>query len=182
MSSKKGETGRGPSKNFQQPYDYYITLVSRRPGTAHSVAWKHHKREIQLGSRILSTQNSRSMAGEIITRIGIFMKTTHKVAENSSTAHKGFRSSWGPSGRRSSRVSVNLMFFLNPNWTECEKYTHLQINLVFTGDSSESLVFYAVLQLNVLHTGHLMFQLVRYSKIGIPRSFPDQPNEATFIG
>ncbi|KER21793.1 hypothetical protein T265_09953 [Opisthorchis viverrini] len=23
----------------------------RRPGAAHSVAWKHHKREIQLGSR-----------------------------------------------------------------------------------------------------------------------------------
>ncbi|KAG5451292.1 hypothetical protein CSKR_106576 [Clonorchis sinensis] len=44
-----------------------------------------------------------------------------------------------------------------------DKYTHLQINLVFTGDSSESLV-YDVRQLNVPHTGHLMFQLVRYSR------------------
>ncbi|KER31742.1 hypothetical protein T265_12926, partial [Opisthorchis viverrini] len=43
-----------------------------------------------------------------------------------------------------------------------EKYTNLQINLVFTGDSIESLV-YDVLQLNVLHTGRLMIQLARYS-------------------
>ncbi|KER26380.1 hypothetical protein T265_06363 [Opisthorchis viverrini] len=40
-----------------------------------------------------------------------------------------------------------------------EKYTHLQINLVSTGDSTESPV-YDVLQLNLLHTGRLMFQLV----------------------
>ncbi|KER27001.1 hypothetical protein T265_13887, partial [Opisthorchis viverrini] len=44
-----------------------------------------------------------------------------------------------------------------------EKYTHLQINLVFTGDSIESLV-YDVLQLNVLHTDRLMIQLARYSR------------------
>ncbi|KAG5453631.1 hypothetical protein CSKR_111584 [Clonorchis sinensis] len=55
------------------------------------------------------------------------------------------------------------MFHLNPNWSACYKYTHLQINLIFTTDSSESLV-YDVLQLNVLHTGHFMFQLVRYSR------------------
>ncbi|KAG5448290.1 hypothetical protein CSKR_110459 [Clonorchis sinensis] len=35
----------------------------------------------------------------------------------------------------SPRVSVNLMFYLNPNWTDFEKYTHLQINLVFARDS-----------------------------------------------
>ncbi|GAA56038.1 homeobox protein SMOX-3 [Clonorchis sinensis] len=64
----------------------------------------------------------------------------------------------GVTGRRSPRVSVNLMFYLNPNWTDFEKYTNLQINLVFTGDSNESLV-YDVLQLNMLHTGRLMVQL-----------------------
>ncbi|KER32390.1 hypothetical protein T265_12822, partial [Opisthorchis viverrini] len=37
-------------------------------------------------------------------------------------------------------------------------YTHFQINLVFTRDSTESLI-YDVLQLNVLHTGRLMFQV-----------------------
>ncbi|KAG5452713.1 hypothetical protein CSKR_102140, partial [Clonorchis sinensis] len=35
------------------------------------------------------------------------------VAENSSTAHDRFRPSWGSSIRRSPRVSVNLMFYLN---------------------------------------------------------------------
>ncbi|KAG5448032.1 hypothetical protein CSKR_106597 [Clonorchis sinensis] len=54
-----------------------------------------------------------------------------KVAENSLTAHDRFRPSWGSSGRRSPRVFVNLMFYLNPNWTEFENYTNLQINLVF---------------------------------------------------
>ncbi|KER31847.1 hypothetical protein T265_01938 [Opisthorchis viverrini] len=28
----------------------------RRPGAAHSVAWKHHKREVQLGSRCHSNE------------------------------------------------------------------------------------------------------------------------------
>ncbi|KER23587.1 hypothetical protein T265_08577 [Opisthorchis viverrini] len=73
----------------------------------------------------------------------IFMKeTTHKVAENSSTVHDRFRPSHsGSSCRRSPRVSTNLMFYLNPNWTVFEKYAHLQINLVFTRDSTESLVY-----------------------------------------
>ncbi|KER29911.1 hypothetical protein T265_13291, partial [Opisthorchis viverrini] len=38
--------------------------------------------------------------------------TTHKVAENPSTAHDRFRPSSGSSGRRSLRASVNLMFYL----------------------------------------------------------------------
>ncbi|KAG5454843.1 hypothetical protein CSKR_112863 [Clonorchis sinensis] len=56
--------------------------------------------------------------------------TTHKAAENSSTAHHQVRPSWGSSGRRSPRVSVNLMFYLKPNCTNLENYTHLQTNLV----------------------------------------------------
>ncbi|KAG5452382.1 hypothetical protein CSKR_100807 [Clonorchis sinensis] len=61
-----------------------------------------------------------------------------------------------------------------------EKYTHLQINLVFTGDSRESLV-YDVLQLNVLHTGHLMFQLIRYSKYREYQKFT-QADEFDLLG
>ncbi|KAG5450664.1 hypothetical protein CSKR_108786 [Clonorchis sinensis] len=97
----------------------------------------------------------------------------YTVAEYSSTAHGRFRPSWGPSGRLSPRVSVNLMFRSKQNCTKLAKYTHLlstfdkytqlQINLVFTEDSSESLV-YGVPQLNVLHKGCLMFQLVGYSR------------------
>ncbi|KAG5448468.1 hypothetical protein CSKR_101906 [Clonorchis sinensis] len=73
----------------------------RGPGAAHSVAWKHPKLEIQLGSR-----------------------------KNSSTAHDRFRPSWVSSGRRSSRVSVNLMFYLNPNCTELAKCANLQTNFI----------------------------------------------------
>ncbi|KER26342.1 hypothetical protein T265_14023, partial [Opisthorchis viverrini] len=88
----------------------------------------------------------------------VFMKkTSHKVAQNYLTAHDRFYPSWGSSGRCSSRVSVNLMFmfYLNSNCTVFEKYAHLQINFVFTRDSTESLV-YGILQLNVLHTRGLM--------------------------
>ncbi|KER33464.1 hypothetical protein T265_00583 [Opisthorchis viverrini] len=34
--------------------------------------------------------------------------------------------------RRSPRVSINLLFYLNPNWTVFEKYTQLRISSVFT--------------------------------------------------
>ncbi|KER25283.1 LOW QUALITY PROTEIN: hypothetical protein T265_14235 [Opisthorchis viverrini] len=88
--------------------------------------------------------------------------TTHKVAENSLTAHDRFRPSWGSSGRRRSpRVSVNLMTYFNPNCTVFEKYTHLHISLVFAEDSSGFLV-YDVLRLSVVHTCRLMFQSLRY--------------------
>ncbi|KAG5442308.1 hypothetical protein CSKR_109876 [Clonorchis sinensis] len=61
--------------------------------------------------------------------------TTRKVAEKSSTAHDRFRPSWGSSGGHSPRVSVKLMFYLNTNCTKLAKYTHLQTNLILTGDS-----------------------------------------------
>ncbi|KER25288.1 LOW QUALITY PROTEIN: hypothetical protein T265_14237 [Opisthorchis viverrini] len=76
-------------------------------------------------------------------------ETTHKVAENYPTAHDRFHPSWG-SGRHTRRVSVDLMFYLNPNWTVFEKYTQLQINLVFTRDSAESLV-YDILSRSIFH-------------------------------
>ncbi|KAG5453953.1 hypothetical protein CSKR_114026 [Clonorchis sinensis] len=58
-------------------------------------------------------------------------KTTHRVAENRLTVHNWFCPSWDSSGRCSPRES---------NWTDFDKYTHWQIELVFTRDSSESLV------------------------------------------
>ncbi|KER28564.1 hypothetical protein T265_04611 [Opisthorchis viverrini] len=64
-------------------------------------------------------------------------QTTHKVAENSSTAYGRFHPSWDSSSRCSSRVSVNPMFYSNPNWTVFQKYTHLQITFyVFTKETT----------------------------------------------
>ncbi|KER28314.1 hypothetical protein T265_04843 [Opisthorchis viverrini] len=104
-----------------------------RPGAAHSVAWKHHNREIQMGSR--PPHDSVRTIFEISHYIFI-KETTDKVAENSSTAHDRFLPSRGSSGRRSPRVSVNLMIYLNPNWTVFLRiHNHLQTNLVFSRDS-----------------------------------------------
>ncbi|KAG5441157.1 hypothetical protein CSKR_102747 [Clonorchis sinensis] len=47
--------------------------------------------------------------------------------------------------------------------TTSDQYTDLQIDLVFTRDPTESLV-YDILQLNVVHTDLLIFQMARYSR------------------
>ncbi|KAG5442220.1 hypothetical protein CSKR_100194 [Clonorchis sinensis] len=58
-------------------------------------------------------------------------ETAHKIAENASIAHDRFRpSSSGSSGRRSPRVSVNLMFYLNPKRTKFGYHTHPHINFI----------------------------------------------------
>ncbi|KAG5454532.1 hypothetical protein CSKR_104886 [Clonorchis sinensis] len=115
----------------------------RRPGAAHSAACKHHKREIQLGSRpphvpvatIFEISRCMFIRNALLIRllktlrqptIGFALLGAHQIAENSSTAHDRLRPSWGSSGTCSPRVSVNLMFYLNPNWTDFEKYTNLQ--------------------------------------------------------
>ncbi|KER25654.1 hypothetical protein T265_06944 [Opisthorchis viverrini] len=72
---------------------------------------------------------------------------------------------------RSVNSRSNHLVHLAPSSHVFEKYTHLQINLVFTGDSIESLV-YDVLQLNVLHTGRLMIQLTRLGKLLRTLAYP----------
>ncbi|KAG5449303.1 hypothetical protein CSKR_100611 [Clonorchis sinensis] len=57
--------------------------------------------------------------------------TTHKVAEDSSTAHDWFRPSWGSSVWRRPQVSVTLRFYFNPICKKLAKYTNLQTNLAF---------------------------------------------------
>ncbi|KER31754.1 hypothetical protein T265_12928, partial [Opisthorchis viverrini] len=46
-----------------------------------------------------------------------------QIAENSSTTRDGFRPSLGW-----------LMLYLNPNWTDCDKYTSLPIHLIFMSE------------------------------------------------
>ncbi|KER32812.1 hypothetical protein T265_01110 [Opisthorchis viverrini] len=74
--------------------------------------------ELRYKSHTIGIRNSevtlRDITGEKRKRAPFFIKeTTHKVAETSSTAHDRFRPSWGSPGRRSPRVSVNPMFYLN---------------------------------------------------------------------
>ncbi|KAG5454519.1 hypothetical protein CSKR_104873 [Clonorchis sinensis] len=82
--------------------------------------------------------------------------TTHKNAENYSTAHDRFRPSWGSSGRRSPRVSVNLMFYLNPNWTVFREIHSFANHFGFARDTrkpAESLACDVFRQLNVPQEG-----------------------------
>ncbi|KER29235.1 hypothetical protein T265_04083 [Opisthorchis viverrini] len=58
---------------------------------------------------------------------------------------------------RNKSISPYVMFHLNLNCMQFGRYTLMQIRLVFTGDSPESLV-------NMLHKGRLLFQLVGYSR------------------
>ncbi|KAG5443134.1 Dynein light chain 1, cytoplasmic [Clonorchis sinensis] len=69
------------------------------------------------------------VVGISLNYFGSCVEFDHPVVENSSTAHDRFRPSWDSSGKLSPRVSVNPVFYLNPNWTDFEKYTHLQINM-----------------------------------------------------
>ncbi|KER33182.1 hypothetical protein T265_00879 [Opisthorchis viverrini] len=60
------------------------------------------------------------------------------VVGNSSTAHERFRPSWGLSRRRSPRVSVNLMFYLNPSWN-----TLIRKSICFSERLTWKLVYFA---------------------------------------
>ncbi|KER23425.1 hypothetical protein T265_14645, partial [Opisthorchis viverrini] len=60
------------------------------------------------------------------------------------------------------------------NWCGFDKQTHLQVDLVSTGDSSESLV-YDVIQLNVLHTDHFTFQSKSFQQPCLSNLIVSQP-------
>ncbi|KER30346.1 hypothetical protein T265_03190 [Opisthorchis viverrini] len=100
----------------------------RRPCAAHSVACKHHEREIQLGS-----DESLEKPRKLLTRLP---KTQRRPTT-------GF-----------ALLGAHQIGLFSRNTLICK-------SICFLRDSTESLV-YDVLQLNVLHTGRLMFQLARY--------------------
>ncbi|KER30033.1 hypothetical protein T265_03412 [Opisthorchis viverrini] len=160
----------------------------RRPGAAHSFAWRHHKREIQLGSRKLLTKMLKT--GRRPTTdfglLGAHQRLKHEAAccstfsclRTSQTRDSGgFQKSFSQRKlptrllktlrqRVCSSITQQTFaligahqvgavpdFYMNPNWTDSDKYTHLPSNLVFTGDSTESLE-YDILQQNMLYKGH----------------------------
>ncbi|KER30674.1 hypothetical protein T265_13126, partial [Opisthorchis viverrini] len=86
--------------------DWCVRLIERRPSNCP-------------GCDDRLTRQSGLPIGTIfeITQYIFIKETTDKVSENSSPADDGLSPSPGSSGRRSPQVSVNLMFYLNPNWT-----------------------------------------------------------------
>ncbi|KER27677.1 hypothetical protein T265_05310 [Opisthorchis viverrini] len=158
MSPKKSETGRGLSESFQQPLTSCHATQRKHEGWALARLPKPRQGKLRRRGRIDFAEEKKSSPDspnlltlpacwlelaskdnavslrlgatpEILVQRLVAEKTTHKVAKNCSTAHDRFRpSTSGSSSRRSPRVSVNLMFYLNPNRTVFEKYTHLQIS------------------------------------------------------
>ncbi|KER22186.1 hypothetical protein T265_14925, partial [Opisthorchis viverrini] len=59
------------------------------------------------------------------------------------------------------------MFHLNPNWTDFDKYTHLQVNLFFKGDSSKPPV-HDVLQPNVLRINRIRIFSQSCNTLSVP--------------
>ncbi|KAG5441875.1 hypothetical protein CSKR_106322 [Clonorchis sinensis] len=143
----------------------------RRPGAAHSVAWKHHKREIQLGfSSLISSEVSRVCKHyEIVdTRTGLKYSPKHNCesSEVRSFAYQ-FDFHGRPNRISSSQWAPQLnvlcqtvscfswcdkpaqfptfrqpYILLEPKLdTDFHKYSHLHTNLVFTGGPTESLVY-----------------------------------------
>ncbi|KER30303.1 hypothetical protein T265_13200, partial [Opisthorchis viverrini] len=93
--------------------------------------WSVNSRANQLSHLAVVTQirkirNSNRLTTAVISdendseRKPYLQCTIHKLTENSSTAHDRFHPSWGSSDRRSPRVSVNLMFYLEPNCMKLE--------------------------------------------------------------
>ncbi|KER33661.1 hypothetical protein T265_00547 [Opisthorchis viverrini] len=155
MSPKKDETGRGLSADFQQPYKYCLRIPQTGDSAGFQVSISKNRISLQMNPLNPYPNPAESL---VCCDVSGQLNVLHQAT--SCFSRYGIRDFaihvYSP------RVFVNLMIYFYPNWTAFEKYTHLQINLVLTGDSIESLV-YDVLQLNVLHTGYLMFQLAQYS-------------------
>ncbi|KER24340.1 hypothetical protein T265_07979 [Opisthorchis viverrini] len=117
------------------PYLGLGDLVVSQPSCLLRVAW-------QLGTE-------RVLQLDEVTWISFPYTTYRQTTECAALGHLIFQS------LRYSRYHDACILF-KPKLMIFEKYTHLQINLVFMRDSTESLV-YAVLQLNALHTGRRMF-------------------------
>ncbi|KAG5447965.1 hypothetical protein CSKR_100920 [Clonorchis sinensis] len=54
----------------------------------------------------------------------------HKVAESSSAGYNRYSPLLELIKRQSHHVSVNLMFNVNPNWTDCDEYSHFQTTVI----------------------------------------------------
>ncbi|KER26430.1 hypothetical protein T265_06345 [Opisthorchis viverrini] len=136
----------------QQHYPHYLSVRDEFPHLKEScgvcteaISKEIQKLQCRLKVMVNQVEKEDDPPEDLLTFIEVIVmtffikETTYKVAEDSSTAHDRFGPSRGSSGRRSPRASVNPMFYSNPNRTVFEKHAQLQINLVLTRDSAESL-------------------------------------------
>ncbi|KAG5454946.1 hypothetical protein CSKR_105883 [Clonorchis sinensis] len=138
--SGRRERGTGSDSFADLSSDTYSDLSDsgRRPSEQQSI-WLRYVRDYStVNLSWASFQAHRAILGlvgfclctetkNVVDSVQAYLQ--QKGAENSSTAHHRFHPFWGSSGRRSPRVSVNLMFYLKPNCTKLAKYTHLHIQL-----------------------------------------------------
>ncbi|KER28746.1 hypothetical protein T265_04440 [Opisthorchis viverrini] len=165
----------------------------RLPDTAHSVARKYQNREIQLGSSIsvgrttLCTEqcelsfelgcarayvpdDKRDLIAQewnvpVVEGAMELQQSQLHLYEPLKVKVQSMEFEWPPREHHFTHsLVISLPFGGGHNqYLYIPTNTQMQCNLVFTGDSSDSLV-YDILQLNVLHKGRrLRFQLVRYS-------------------
>ncbi|KAG5444386.1 hypothetical protein CSKR_103008 [Clonorchis sinensis] len=139
----------------------------RRPGAALSVAWRYHKREIQLGSRRAKPAvGSRRIFSNLMSSalrikqqaVSIecpYVKTCPDLfSSDSRVAATPIRITGLPS-KRTTAVHTTESTFCSPLFNVRNLTLHCA---VFMRDSTESPV-YDTVQLNVLHKGRFMLQL-----------------------
>ncbi|KER20862.1 hypothetical protein T265_10671 [Opisthorchis viverrini] len=146
LLARARESIRFCERHTWSPAEFPVCKVSTKLNVLHQAASCFSWYDIpDIGIPVYTQCTTHRKKTQTRDSVGFQEATTHEVSEDSPTARERFVSIWGSSRWRSLRVTVNRMFYLNPKWTDFDKHTHLQINLVFTGDSSEPLD-YDVLQ------------------------------------
>ncbi|KAG5445605.1 hypothetical protein CSKR_105998 [Clonorchis sinensis] len=106
----------------------------RRPGAAHSVAWKHHKREIQLGSRS-GYQNT----GLCLTsyRSGVWELSSDPDLTTTKTYLLEVKQKNYLTEETNPVTTLLEPNSLHPDCTKFAKHTHLRTSLFLKGESSD---------------------------------------------
>ncbi|KER29032.1 hypothetical protein T265_04220 [Opisthorchis viverrini] len=109
--SREAEVGFEPRTFRSSSRIYLSAYLPHHPEEAQGLRYCHGA---QGAVEIPSSDSNQGPSGQLGNKEHNITETTHKIAENSSIAHDRFRPSWGSSGGLSPRVSVNLMFYLDP--------------------------------------------------------------------
>ncbi|KER32763.1 hypothetical protein T265_12751, partial [Opisthorchis viverrini] len=112
MSSSLYETGREDKSDGVEPCN---TTDGSDPGYLKSMS------TFKLASLLCKLEKHTTL-------LGVIKFKTLNVSENFSIVRDRFNYSWGSSDKRILQVSINLLYYLNPNCTKHDSYTHLHTN------------------------------------------------------